>query len=68
MSQHPPQRLSTLFPPSMATALQEALQLAPELRPARINAITDRLVAMGLCRPRQSSGMFEPKARWEPGA
>jgi hypothetical protein len=52
----------------MATALQEALQLAPELRPARINAITDRLVAMGLCRPRQSSGMFEPKARWEPGA
>lgn len=57
-----PQRrhtLSALYPPDIAAALADAAHNWPvEKRFDRIDALTDELVRLGLCRPRGSQGVF----------
>lgn len=45
-------KFATPIPQHYAQAFKEVAQWPPELRPGRINALTDQLVALGHARPR----------------
>ena len=49
--------VAQLFPPSQRNALVDLQNWPAHMRPARIDAITDELVRMGLVRPRSEDAM-----------
>ena len=60
--------VAQLFPPSQRNALVDLQNWPAHMRPARIDAITDELVRMGLVRPRSEDTMPRRVAKQELGA
>lgn len=56
--------VSTLYPPEYVKALQQAaVEWTIDTRVQRIDAITDQLVKLGLCRPRTDDSVAYAYAR-----